>query len=213
MDNQEEQDIQGAVSEQPEVDSQEDVQQHEPKMVPLAALEAERKKRQDSEAKAQLYQEYLMRAKEVKEEEKAPQEDPNALVEVHKLNATIAKNQREILEAMYQDLYPEKVRQIDKYLGLILEKKPWLSDSIDNAVNRWSRSAEIVEDYMHLVEPKKDATRGVSDAQRIVQNARKPGSPAEVGKSAQPKGVEYLKSIQGKKEFREYRQKVLQGNA
>jgi hypothetical protein len=209
--DEEEQNIQEAVSEQPDVDSQEDSQPNEPKMVPLSALEAERRKRQDSEAKAQLYQDYLMRAKEGREEDNTPKQDPNELVEVHKLDSTIAKNKREILEAMYQDLYPEKVRDIDKYLRLILEKKPWLSDSIDSAVNRWSRSAEIVEDYRHLVEPKKDA-RGVSDAQRIVQNSRKPGSPVEVGKSAQPRGVEYLKSIQGKKEFREYRQKVLQGS-
>ena len=51
------------------------------------------------------------------------------------------------------------------------------------------------------------------DGQRIVQNSQKPRSPVEVGKSARPEGLEYLKSMQGKKEFREYRQKVLQGDA
>jgi hypothetical protein len=54
---------------------------------------------------------------------------------------------------------------------------------------------------------------GASDAQRIVENSQKPRSPTEVGKSAQPTGTEYLKSIQGKQEFREYRQKVLRGEA
>jgi hypothetical protein len=66
---------------------------------------------------------------------------------------------------------------------------------------------------MHLVADKPKARSGGVDAQRIVENARKPGSPVEHGKSAQPTGSEYLKSIQGKPEFREYRQKVLRGEA
>jgi hypothetical protein len=33
----------------------------------------------------------------------------------------------------------------------------------------------------------------------------------EAGKSAQPTGAQYLKSIQGTKEFREYRQRVMRG--
>jgi hypothetical protein len=95
----------------------------------------------------------------------------------------------------------------------ILDKKPWLAASVDNALNRLARANEIIDDYMHLVEPKAkvQTNQSSNDAKRIVQNAQKPGSPVAFAKSAQPTGVEYLKSIQGKKEFREYRQKLLQG--
>ena len=55
------------------------------------------------------------------------------------------------------------------------------------------------------------AKQSVNDAQRMVQNSQKPRSPVEIGKSARPEGTEYLKSIQGKTEFREYREKVLRG--
>jgi hypothetical protein len=51
------------------------------------------------------------------------------------------------------------------------------------------------------------------DGRRIIENAHKPRSPSEVGRSSRPEGAEYLKSIQGKKEFREYREKVLRGEA
>lgn len=199
-----------AVSEQPEVESQEENQ--EQKMVPLAALQAERRKRQELEAKAQVYQE-MMRAKE---EAAVPQEaeDPNALVEKHVLNQTAATTKREILETLYQDMNPEAVQKINTYLGPILEKKPWLASSVDTAQNRYARAYEIVQDYMHLVQEKPKAKQSSNtDAQRIVQNAQKPRSPTEVGKSARPEGMEYLKSVQGKKEFREYRQKVLRGEA
>lgn len=198
-----------AVSEQPEVESQEEVQ--EQKMVPLAALQAERRKRQELEAKAQLYQE-MMLAKE--KQEPIEEEDPNALVEKQHLRETTANTKRDILETLYQDMNPEAVQKINKYLGPILEKKPWLASSVDTAQNRYARAYEIVQDYLHLVEEKPVVRQSSNtDGQRIIQNAQKPRSPTEVGKSARPEGSEYLKSIQGKKEFREYRQKVLRGEA
>lgn len=217
VEEQEEQNTQEAASEQSDVEPQD---QEEQKMVPLAALKAERKKRQEgearaleAEAKAKLYQEYLMRAKEEKQEPEEP-EDPSALVETQQLKQTVDATKREILETLYQDLNPKAVQEINKYLKPILEKKPWLAQSIDTAPNRFARAAEIVNDYMHLVEEKTLTRKSpTTDGQRIVQNAGKPRSPVEIGKSAQPSGTEYLKSIQGKKEFREYRQKVLRGEA
>lgn len=215
----EEQDQAAAVSEQPIGDSQED-QKDGQKMVPLSAMIATRKKAQDAEERAlkaeaanQAYQQYLnkMGTKDEKEEE----EDPNALVERQHLAQNTAHTKRDILETLYQDMNPEAVQKINKYLKPILEKKPWLAQSVDTAQNRYARAYEIVQDYIHLVEEKPAGRASSSniDGQRIVQNAQKPRSPVEVGKSARPEGMEYLKSIQGKKEFREYRQKVLRGEA
>jgi len=214
MTDEDEQDHEVAASEQPEVESQDEVSEQEDnqKMVPLTALQATRKKLQEAEARNQLYQEHLMRMKEDKQE---PQEDedPNALVEKKTLQETTASTKREILETLYQDMNPEAVQKINKYLNTILEKKPWLLETVQSAQNRYARAYEIVNDYMHLVEEKPRKQVNNMDGQRIVQNANKPRSPTEIGKSARPEGMEYLKSIQGKKEFREYRQKVLQGEA
>lgn len=205
-----EQDQLATASEQPEVEHQEEHQ--EQKMVPLSALQAERRKRQDSEAKAQLYQEYLVRAQQAQQQQEQPEEeDPSALVERQHLKQNTAEAKREILETLYQDMNPDAVQKINKYLKPILEKKPWLAQSVDTAQNRYARAYEIVQDYLHLVEDKPAAKVANMDGQRIVQNAQKPRSPVDIGKSARPEGTEYLKSIQGKKEFRDYRQKVLRG--
>lgn len=214
----EEQNIEAAVSEQA-INEPQDEQSDEQKMVPLTAMLATRKKLQDAEARAQkaeaaaqAYQDLMIRAKDGQEE--PTDEDPNALVERKHLAMSNAQNKREILETLYQDMNPEAVQKINLYLKPILEKKPWLAQSVDTAQNRYARAYEIVQDYLHLVEPTKVAPKSQNnDGQRIVQNANKPRSPVEVGKSARPEGMEYLKSIQGKKEFREYRQKVLRGDA
>lgn len=200
-----------AVSEPQPVDTQEEKQEEEQRMVPLSALQATRKKLQEAEAKAQAYQE-MIREKEQEKEE--PEEDPTDLVQKKVLHESNAQTKREILETLYQDMKPEAVQQINKYLKPILEKKPWLAASVDSAQNRYARAYEIVQDYLHLVEEKPVGKKPpVSDGHKIIQNAHKPRSPVEVGKSQRPDGTEYLKSIQGKKEFREYRQKVLRGEA
>jgi len=206
----EEQEDQAAVSEQAEV-SQQDATQDEPKMVPLAALQAERRKRQEFETRTKVYEDLLAKKNVPTEEEE--EEDPEALLTKSSFREEKALTKREILEQVYQDMNPEAVQKINTYLKPILDKKPWLAATLDNAVNRLARANEIVDDYLHLVAEKPKTKAAVADAQRIVDNANKPRSPVEVGKSAQPSGTEYLKSIQGKKEFREYRQKVLRGEA
>ncbi len=199
-----------AASEQTEVES---TDEHKQTMVPLAALQDERRKRQELEARAQVYEE-LLRNKQESVQQEVPEEDPNAIVERKDLQENTAHTKREILETLYQDMNPKAVQEINKYLKPILEKKPWLAASVDTAQNRYARAYEIVQDYIHLVEDKPVVRQSSNqDGKRIIENSRKPGSPVDIGKSARPEGMEYLKSIQGKKEFREYRQKVLRGES
>lgn len=205
----EQEDVPAAVSEQVDVEQQE-THQEEPKMVPLAALQAERRKRQEFETRTKVYEELM--AKNAQQQPEEEEEDPEALVTKSSFKQEKALTKREILEQVYQDMNPEAVQKINTYLKPILDKKPWLAATLDTAVNRLARANEIVDDYMHLVEDK-PKPKAAENARRIVENAQKPRSPVEVGKSAQPSGTEYLKSIQGKKEFREYRQKVLRGEA
>jgi hypothetical protein len=209
MTREEQEDLPVAVSEQKEVESQEE-NREEPTMVPLAALQAERRKRQEFETRNKIYEE-MMAKKNIEPEE---EEDPEALLTKGSFKEEKALTKREILEQVYQDMNPEAVHKINLYLKPILDKKPWLAASLDSALNRLSRANEIVDDYIHLVDGKGRAkSDGATDARKIVENANKPRSPNEIGKSAQPSGTEYLKSIQGKKEFREYRAKMLRGEA
>jgi hypothetical protein len=59
--------------------------------------------------------------------------------------------------------------------------------------------------------PAKKFSQPQADAKRIVENSQKPGNPATITKSSQGSNVDYMKSIQGKPEFREYRRKMLSG--
>src|ERR1043166_6933805 len=177
----EEQDQEVAVSEQQAGEPQED-QQDEQKMVPLAAMLATRKKLQEAETRAlkaeaaqQAYQEYLNKMNSPAEKEE--EEDPNALVERQHLAQNTALTKRDILETLYQDMNPEAVQKINKYLKPILEKKPWLASSVDTAQNRYARAYEIVQDYLHLVEEKPvNRVSNNQDGRRIIENAQKPRS-------------------------------------
>ena len=211
MTSEEQEDVPAAVSEHVEVEHQDTPPTEEPKMVPLAALHAERRKRQEYETRNKVYEDLLAK-KNVPPEVEEEKEDPEALLTRSSYDQEKALARREILEQVYQDMNPTAVQKINTYLKPILDKKPWLASTLETAPNRLARANEIVDDYMHLLDDKPKAKVAMpDDARRIVENANKPRSPTEIGKSAQPSGAEYLKSIQGKKEFREYRQKILQG--
>ena len=208
-----------AVSEQARSESQES--SGEPTMVPLTALQAERRKRQEEQ---QMRQEVTARMalleqqlQQQRKEAEAP-EDPEALITKGDYREEKAQTKRELREEIFQENNPEKVTEITKHLKQILEKKPWLAASLEDAPNRYARAYEIVNDYKHMFDdpraaPKVDKKQSPEDAKRMVENSKKPGSPVAIGKSAQPDGVSFLKSIQGKKEFREYRQKLLRGES
>ncbi len=186
------------------------------KQVPLEALEAERRKRQDAEAQNRVYQELAQRAEEAK---KSKQEEENSadeyesvtrgeLRKFHQKLTTeeLATMKREIAEETYKDTQPEAIKLINANLKEIIERKPWLADSIERAPNRYARAHEIVQDYMPQVAARQSQA---TEAKKIVENAQKPGSPIGVGKSQQLSGGDYLKSIAGTAEFRDYRKKLL----
>ena len=122
----EEQDHEAAVSEQATGDSQED-QQDGQKMVPLSAMLATRKKAQEAEeralkaeAAAQVYQDYLNKMNAGKQQQDEEEDDPRAIVERKDLRESTAHTKRDILETLYQDMNPEAVQKINKYLKPIL---------------------------------------------------------------------------------------------
>jgi len=59
--------------------------------------------------------------------------------------------------------------------------------------------------------PSSKFTRPKDEARKIVENSQKPGNPATIAKAPNGSNLDYLKSIQGKPEFREYRKKMLSG--
>lgn len=185
------------------------------RQVPLEALEAERRKRQEAESQAKLYENLMRQAQESKAKAKEePSEDDEELVnrrDLKQFHQKLTKEEmmalkREIAEETFKESKPEAIKAINSHLKEILERKPWLADSIASASNRYARAYEIVQDYMPQVT---SSSEKATEAKKIVENAQKPGSPIGVGKSQQLNGADYMKSIAGTKEFSDYRKQLL----
>ncbi len=178
------------------------------RQVPLEALEAERRKRQELELQIRSMQEKPLEADEDDEEFMTKAEFKRRLKE-----ATFG-NKREVLEESFCTAHPEAIEQINKHLETIIKRKPWLAQTIDSAPNRYARAYEIIQDYM----PKDQTTSAdkfrspKAEAKKIIENSQKPGSPTTIAKSAQNSNADYLRSIAGKPEFREYRRKMMAGS-
>lgn len=188
------------------------VEEKPSKMVPLEALEAERRKRQDLEAHNRAMQEMMLKKAPEPIEDEEDDEEYITKAELKKRikDATFG-NKREVLEESFCTSNPQAVELITTHLENIIKRKPWLAQTIESAPNRYARAYEIVQDYMPKEKeaPASRFSTPQADAKRIVENAQKPGNPATIAKGSNSSNADYLRSIAGKPEFREYRRKVL----
>ena len=201
------------------------------RQVPLEALEAERRKRQELERQNVVLQDYALRYQQLAEQTSKPKQadvdeaapDDDDLVNKKDLRALkkslrqeltgeeFVQLKRDISEDTFKRANPEAIRQINTHLKEILERKPWLTQSIESADNRYERAWEIVQDFAAKPSPATSsaAQQVTLDAKKIVENAKKPGSPVAAAKSPNLSNVDYLHSIAGTKEFVDYRRKLL----
>lgn len=187
-------------------------QNEEERKIPLSALEAERRKRQDAEAQNRLYQEYLSQAQQSKQPEEDDSEDLLSKGEFKKnLSKEISSVRREILEEAFVSANPDAAKQIEEQLPNLIQQKPWIKEVIENAPNRWQRSWELVRDLGITQKQEAPSKKKQQEAKRVIENAQKPGSPTTVGKSVVQSKVEYMRSIRNTPEWDEYRQKVMRG--
>ncbi len=132
------------------------------RQVPLSALEAERQRRQEREEENRYLRELATSQKSqldsMQPRAKEPEENDEDLVNKRDLKnfkdrlgkEDFAQMKREIAEDTFKESNPEAIRQINMHLKEILERKPWLAETIERASNRYSRAYEIVQDYAPL---------------------------------------------------------------
>jgi len=203
------------VSEEQEVVADEVAEAPPSRTVPLEALEAERRKRQDLEAQNRALQDFMMKSKANEKPVDESDDEDEFITKAEmkdRLNKVTFAQKREVLEEAFCDSKPEAVELINTHLEQIIKRKPWLAQTIESAPNRYARAYEIVQDYMpkeEKVAPASKFSRPQAEAKKIVENSQKPGNPATISKAANGSNMDYLKSIQGKPEFREYRRKML----
>lgn len=176
------------------------------------ALIAERRKRQEAEYRNQfLEQQYKNFASQHKVKEPAEEEDEYTKELKNYTEKQIQDRLKQTLEQQFIRQHPHIIEQdtetgetwLEKKLGPILQKKPWLAQGIQTAENRYERALEIIEDYS----PKQDY-KVEENKKRIEQNNSKPGSPAGVAKSNNIQTVNKFKNM-SRKEFSLYRAKMM----
>lgn len=182
------------VAEQPNVDQHQNDHIEEEKTVPLKALQAERRKRQEAEYQTKWLQEQLEAAQKRSPEESNDSEELLTRGDYAKMSQSqLQEFKRQTLEESFRSQHPEIEEAIQNDLPEILKKKPWLAHAIQNSPNRYQTAFEIIQDY-------KPRSQNVS--KRLEENQNKPGSPAGIGKSG---SVQKSVNQMSKKEFREYR--------
>lgn len=208
MNNETEQPVSEVDGEQVEVETSdvreevvEEVQ--EERKVPLSALEAERRRRQEAEAEKRVYEQLASRREQQPQEEV----DGDEWITRDQHTKTIQQAKREILEEAFVNSNPDAYQQIKDKLPGLIETKPWVEDVIKNAPNRWQRAWELIGD-LSPGEATKPVKRN-QDAERIVQNSKKPGSPTAAVKSATMSSVDYMRSIRGTVEWDKYRNSLV----
>jgi hypothetical protein len=163
-----------ADSEQPEIEAVETAP--EPRTVPLEALEAERRKRQDVEAQNRALQEFMLKSKAPEPQDSHEDDEDDFITKAEmkkRLQTTSFAQKREFLEEAFCDSKPDAVALIEANLPEIIKRKPWLAQTIESAPNRYARAYEIVNDYMprEQIAPASKFRSTQADANRIVENS------------------------------------------
>jgi len=176
-----------AVQEQPQADTQ---QQSE--MVPVTALQAERRERQQLQEQMKMLQDHitLMQANQQpqaqKQEEMEGLADDDVLTvgEAKKFLGKIQQNyQTSVEELRVQQKYTDYNEIVTKYLPDVIAKNPALKSTLQNDANRYELAYFLAKNSDNYRETNKQAKKSV-DAQRIVANGQKTGSLSSVGSTA-----------------------------
>ncbi len=188
------------VQEQPQA---EQIQEQQPEMVPVTALQAERRERQQLQEQMKMLQDHvsLMQANQQqpaqKQDEMAGLSDDDVLTvgEAKKFLGKIQHNyQTSVEELRVQQKYPDYNETVTKYLPDVVAKNPALKTTLQNDANRYELAyflAKNSDSYRNEHKEEKKST----DAQRIVENSQKAGSLSAVGSTAPQSQISNYKNM------------------
>jgi len=176
----------------------------EDKQVPLSALQKERKKRQEVEAREQRASIELQFYKEQQQKQNAPaapEDDEDQYESVTKrehsksLSQTRGEIMRDVEERIWIKANPDKAEFINENLANFLKKKPNLTNAIADSSNRYEEAYLLI----NALSPKQQAQLRPS-----VQKKVTPGSPNSIPKGASLSQVTDVMSMSDK-EYQDWR--------
>jgi hypothetical protein len=171
--------------------------------VPLTALEAERKKRQEAEYKVQLaeqyHQQYIQQSQSTQKSQDDDEDDYTKQIK-QSIRNEVNQELQQKMEQMYVAQNPQVVERINKELEPILKKRPRLAELIKTSENRYAAAMEIIEDYSPKLQP-------TETERKLEENAKKPGSPQGLGKGSKMTQQEMVRSMSSD-DFHRYRRQM-----
>ena len=170
----EQQEVVAIEEEQPQ---EEVVEQKEEERVPLSALQKERRKRQEAEKRAMLFQE--LQEKQLREQPQAPPAEEEDLYEAV-TKADLGKTEKQVIRVVEEKRWvqenPEKYLEVNDNLKEFLKQRPNLAQAIEAKSNRYEEAWML----MDALSPKKKASLKVPQ----VPKKDAPGSPTGGPKAA-----------------------------
>ena len=176
--------------------------EHAAEMVPVSALQAERRERQQLQDQMRMLQDHvaLMQANQnnsPKQDEYSGMSDDDVLTvgEAKKYIGKMQQNyQSSVEELRVQQKYPDYNDVVTKYLPEVIAKNPALKTTLQNDANRYELAyflAKNSDSFRSATHQVKKST----EAQRIVNNGQKAGSLSSVGSTAPQSSMKNIKTM------------------
>lgn len=176
---------------QQDVDNSTSVNQEEEK-VPLSALQAERKQRQELQNNLKMMQDHLELLKQNKDVEQQQEssfsnlQDDDVLTvgEAKKYISNIQNDYKQSIEELrMQQFYPDYSETIRNYLPDVIKDNPELKDDIQRAKNPYKLAYFLAKKSDRYLSDKKQINKN-QQAERILKNSSQSGNLSSVGQTS-----------------------------
>ncbi len=175
-----------------------------PEMVPVTALQAERRERQQLQEQNKMLQDHvsLMQANQItqeapKQDEYADMSDDDVLTvgEAKKFMGKIQQNyQSSVEELRMQQKHTDYNDVVTKYLPDVVAKNPALKTTLQNDANRYELAYYLAKNSDSYREANHEVKKS-TEAQRIIDNGQRAGSLSAVGGTSPQSQVSSYKNM------------------
>jgi len=175
-------------------------------MVPLSALQAERRERQNLQETAKILQDHLAllqsnQPKQLMQNAKQEEFSDADLVthgDLKKLADSFKRDtQLDTMELKMAQMYPDYNEVVRKYLPEVLKEDPELKATVLNAPNPYKLAYHLAKRSDHFLQDQRLSTRS-PEAAKAAQNLQRPGNLSQIGQGVSGSAAGNYKSMSDK---------------
>lgn len=193
-----------AVAAEPEsVGDSQSMHEQQEEMVPVSALQAIRREKQQAQEQLKLMQDH-MALMQANQQSRPKQEDDfgglseDDVLTLGEAKKLLSKYQQQTSSSMeelrVQQKYPDYSEVVSKYLPEVIKGNPALKSTLESDPNRYELAYYLAKNSDSYRGAKHEAKKS-SDAQKIVENGKRAGSLSSVGSTAPQSAVGGFKNM------------------